>query len=321
MPNKEVNHDGAHVGLELARLHPPHHLLPVHEHKLLDLAVVTRQRHQARRRRPPAARRRREVQVVDVQDLAVEQRVARVPVQERDDACGPEARRHDGARQPGLLVRLGEHALERRVVGLDAARDGAVQQARVCVERAAAAGDPDAGDGGGGWITHVGGEVRAARVDAKERGGEALDPELRPAGDEKGLAVQAAERGEAAAGQGRVDGLLQRGVGEGRRRGHVEGHGAVHVADGEARRPLQAHDRVGVDEAVRAGVGREEELEIWVVVGGKVERKAGTALDEAVNVRFGGRRGETHLSTLVMRSRSDGSETPDSGLFILGSSL
>lgn len=124
--------------------------------------------------------------------------------------------------------------------------------------------------------------MRAARVDAKERCREALNPDGprvrvrggRDAGYAKGLAVQAVERGEAPAGNGGVDGGLQRGVGEGGRR-DGERDGSRGVVDAEGGRPREALDGGGVDEAVRAGIRREEKLVVGAAVGGKVEGKAG----------------------------------------------
>lgn len=242
MANEKVNHDITHIRLELARLHALKHVLVPHEHKLFHFPVVARQRDEPLRA-GIRARRRRQVHVVDVENLAVDQLRPRVPVRQRHDARGLQPGRHDLMRQPRLLIRLGEDAAQWRVAGLDAAGDGAVQHARVGEERLAPAGHPDARDGARLGVAHVGRHVRAAGVNAKERGREALNPEVpdlgkvrvglrRDAGDNEVLAVEAVEGGEVAALDRLVDSGLQRGVGE--RRGRcAEGDGGIRFVDDE----------------------------------------------------------------------------------------
>ena len=132
-----------------------------------------------------------------------------VPVGERDDADGDAGGQDQVFGQGSLLGRLGTDAVGRRVGGLDAPGHGAVQHARVRVERAAAAGDPDAADATAG--PGVGRHVGAAGGDAEERGGEALDVDEAVAGaeDAEGFAVAGFEGGEEAGLHGGVDGLLE----------------------------------------------------------------------------------------------------------------
>lgn len=162
----------------------------------------------------------------------------------------------------------------------------------------AAAGDPDARDGGGGGGGPVvgageGRHVGAAGGDAEEGGGEALnvDGTVPGAGDEEGLAVEAGEGRERPRGEGRVDGILEgavgvlgcpegfglgSGTGLGRRWGRCDGDGAAFVVDYERGRPGEALDCLREDVAVRSGVvWGEEEAVVGVVVLLKVEGDTG----------------------------------------------
>ena len=213
MPHEEVQHDGTDIGLELPSLHPPPHLVDAHELKRLDL-IIPRHGRQASR----------QLHVVHVQHLAVEQARAGVAVRQREHAGGPRALAHQRLGQGCLLRGLGADAVRRGVGGLDAAGDGAVELARVRVQGAAAAGDPDpetcCACGIVAVLSRVAGHVGAAGGDAKERRGEALDLDDGAGGrwvaggaeDAEWLAVGAVEDGEDVVVYGGVHEALEDGV-------------------------------------------------------------------------------------------------------------
>jgi hypothetical protein len=249
--DEKIDENETDVGLELAVGHAAAELGDGHEQKLLDFVVAGGE--------VQAGAGRGEVEVKDVDDVAVQEAGARVEVEGGDDAGGGDPGPDEGRGERGLLVGLGEDAREGGVGRLDAAGDGAVELAGEGEEVGAAAGAPDGVDGGVG-PAGVGGEVRAAGGNTEEGRGEALEGhEAGPAGaeDAKGLAVAAGEDvREEVPREGGVDGGLEGGGGVGV---WVQGDGEGRVVDGEDGRPGHLVDDGGAHEPVGAGIGAEEE--------------------------------------------------------------
>lgn len=267
MADQEVDHDRADIRFELQADHPPLHLIAVHEDKLIDLAILRAGHHP-----------RWQFEVVDVQDFGMMKVRPDVPVGEGDDAHAADVLGDQVLGQGRLLGGLGEDAVQRGVVCLYTAGDGAIQQAGIGEHAGAPSGDPDLGRAP--RCAHVAREVGAARGDAEERGGEAFDLDKGPgAHDAEVLAVHAAERREDGVVDGGVHGLLEGGVGvDGERRvwrAGREGDATVVMVDDERGGPRHARDGVWVDVAVSSGVGRYVKAVVWRAICFKVDRDAG----------------------------------------------
>lgn len=184
MPDEEVNQGQRRVGLELAPRHGVLHRRQIPEIKLLDLVIPWLRHHRV-------GQRRRDLEVVVVQHIGHAEPRIKAPRrgllvrpaaaarlrQVRDDAHGPHVPGHQVGGQRRLLVGLVHDALERRLVGLDAAGDGVVQHPRVRRQVAAAARHPEP-VGGGGVVVAAAAPAAAAAVAARPRAGRGRRPRV-----------------------------------------------------------------------------------------------------------------------------------------------